>query len=127
MADGFELLLRIPPTVSVAIDIKPGSSSNNINLNSKGVIPVAMLTTGEFDAVTVDPTSVRFGPGEAMERHATGHLRDIDGDDDVDVMYHFRTQESGIQCGDASAGLTGTTLDGVQIVGSDSVITLRCP
>ena len=48
-----------PPRVE--IDIKPGSDPNSINLRSKGVIPVAILTTEDFDATTVDPLSVEFG------------------------------------------------------------------
>jgi hypothetical protein len=47
------------------IDIKPGSFPNSINPRSKGVIPVAILTTDTFDATTVDPLSVTFGPDEA--------------------------------------------------------------
>ena len=35
---------------TVTIDIKPGSFPNRINLRSKGVIPVAVLTTATFDA-----------------------------------------------------------------------------
>jgi len=54
-------------TLGVSCDIKPGSDPNSINPKSKGVIPVAILTTPDFDASTVDPTSVMFGPGEAGE------------------------------------------------------------
>lgn len=32
----------------VSIDIKPGSDPNSINLGSRGVIPVPMLTTPEL-------------------------------------------------------------------------------
>jgi hypothetical protein len=42
-------------SVAVPIDIKPGSFPNSINPQSKGVIPVAILTTDTFDATTVDP------------------------------------------------------------------------
>src|SRR5437867_8144077 len=34
--------------VVVGIDIKPGTSPNPLNLKSKGVIPLAILTTGTF-------------------------------------------------------------------------------
>jgi hypothetical protein len=46
----------------VALDTKPRSFPNAINPNSNGVIPVAILTTDAFDATTVDPLSVEFGP-----------------------------------------------------------------
>lgn len=45
----------------VSIDIKPCSFPNSINLKSKGVMPVDILTTEDFDATAVDPTTVLFG------------------------------------------------------------------
>jgi len=41
-------------TLQVAIDIKPGSDPNAINLGSKGVIPVAILSSLDFDATEVN-------------------------------------------------------------------------
>lgn len=108
------------------IDIKPGGLPNSINPKSKGVIPVAILTTDAFDATTVDPLSVAFGPNRAMEAHRRGHIEDVDGDGDLDLLLHFRTQETGIQCGFTSAFLTGETFDGQVIEGSDSIKTVGC-
>ena len=51
-----------PPVVEVEIDIKPGSDPNSINLKSKGVVPVAVLTTDDFDASDVDPDTVTLFP-----------------------------------------------------------------
>jgi hypothetical protein len=110
----------------IEIDIKPGGFPNSINPRSKGVIPVAILTTDAFDATTVDPLSVTFGPNEAVESHGRGHLEDIDGDGDLDLVLHFRTQNTGIQCGDTSASLAGETFDGQPIRGSDAVSTAGC-
>lgn len=95
-------------------------------LKSKGVIPVAILTTDDFDATTVDPLSVEFGPAGAIEAHGTGHIEDADGDGDLDLVLHFKTQEGGIQCGDTEASLTGETFGGQAIEGSDSVKTVGC-
>ncbi len=44
----------------VDIDIKPGGDPNSINLNSRGVIPVAILSTETFDATTLDPSTIVF-------------------------------------------------------------------
>ena len=69
----------------VLIDIKPGSDHNHINCrNDHGVIPVAILTTDTFDALTVDHKTVRFGPGEALEAHENCGRGHDDGDDDDD-------------------------------------------
>ena len=54
------LLFLTPPAQLISIDIKPGSFPDSINPRSKGVIPVAILTTDTFDATTVDSATVRF-------------------------------------------------------------------
>jgi hypothetical protein len=110
----------------VKIDIKPGSSPNSINPKSKGVIPVAILTTDIFDATTVDPLSVRFGPKGATEAHNKGHIEDVNHDGEADLVLHFKTQATGIKCGDMSAALTGETFDGDPIEGSDAIKTVGC-
>ena len=117
----------------VEIDIKPGSDSNSINPSSNGVIPVAILTTStaqgeavDFDATTVDPVSVGFGPNGATETHGHGHVQDVDDDGDLDLVLHFRTRETGIQCGDTEASLIGESFDGQGIEGTDAIQTVGC-
>lgn len=110
----------------VSIDIKPGSTPNAIALNSRGVIPVAVMTTDDFDATTVDPLSIEFGPEGAKEAHERGHIEDADGDGDLDMVLHFRIQKTGIQCGDIEAGLTGKTIEGQDIAGTDAIQTVGC-
>lgn len=110
---------RIP--IQVDIDIKPGDV-NSINLKSKGVIPVAILTTEDFDATEVDPGTVRFGP--ALTRPVRYSLEDVDGDGDLDMVLHFWTQETGIQAGDTSATLTGVSFVDGAFFGSDAIITV---
>jgi hypothetical protein len=106
----------------VEIDIKPGSFPNSINTKSKGVIPVAILTTDHFEADTVNPDTVRFGPAEAEPVHWA--LEDVDGDGDIDMVLHFRTRDTGIGHGDVEAELIGETWDGIPIRGLDSVRTV---
>jgi hypothetical protein len=110
--------------MAVSIDIKPGSDPNSINPSSKGVIPVAILTTPTFDAGTVDPSTVEFGPNHVAPVHAA--LEDVDGDGDLDLILHFRTQATGIACGDTQAGLIGATTLGQAIAGVDAVHTVGC-
>lgn len=114
------------PTCLGTIDVFI-SDPNSVNPNrNKGLISVAILTTETFDAQEVDPATVRFGPDEARIAHSSSHLEDVDGDTDTDLLLHFRTQETGIQCGDTEATLSGFTFDGTEIQGSNSIKTVGC-
>lgn len=134
--DGFEPTQRVlailtsltsgVPESIVAIDIKPGSFPNSINPGSRGVIPVAILTTGTFDATTVDSNTVRFGKTGTEAAMAQGAFFDVDGDGDTDLILHFRTEQTGIQCGAIAAFLTGKTLSGQAFKGSDTINTVGC-
>lgn len=110
----------------VSIDIKPGTFANGINPKSKGKIPVAILTTDSFDATTVDPTTVLFGATGNEVAPVQWAMEDVDGDGETDLVLHFVTQDTGITCGDNSASLTGATVAGVTIMGSDSIETVAC-
>ena len=86
----------------MVIDIKPGNEQNNINLKSNGVVPVAVLTTDEFDAATIDPATAEFA-GALPERWK---LEDVDDDGDDDLMFHFRTQDLNLDQSSSEATLT---------------------
>ena len=60
---GFKVTLAAapkPPT-PFSLDIKPGSDENPLNLKSKGVLPVSIVSTDEFDALSVDLETLLFG------------------------------------------------------------------
>ena len=44
----------------VAMDIKPQSCPNPINVKNQGVLPVAILGTADFDVTEIDPASVKL-------------------------------------------------------------------
>jgi hypothetical protein len=123
-----------PAAIQVAIDIKPGSGPNSINCKNKnGIIPVAIITTDDFDATSVDHRTVRFGKEgtEASETHKnkkTGELKrheeDVDGDGDIDLGFHFRFEKTELDCEDEEAWLTGETYDGQAIEGKDAIRTV---
>jgi DNA-binding beta-propeller fold protein YncE len=63
-ADGTSPVLsdiRIQPAyVAVAVDIKPESCPNPLNVKDKGLLSVALVGTEDFDVTQVDPASVRL-------------------------------------------------------------------
>jgi hypothetical protein len=112
--------------VPVDIDIKPGSDPSSINCdNVKGVIPVAILTTDQFDATTVDHTTVSFeGATETHVNKKTGvprrHEEDVDDDGDIDLVLHFRLADTRLTCSSTEGTLTGEAFDGTPIEGTDA-------
>ncbi len=121
---------EICPT-EITCDIKPGNPHNPVNPKGKGVIPVAVLTTADFDATTLDPASLRFGSpatvsggGGAQPAHGSGHVVDVDGDGDLDWLGHFSVEDAGFTGGDTEGWLVGETLSGDPVACSDTVTTV---
>ena len=114
------------PTTEVAIAIRPRIDPNRINPNSIGHIRVAILSGNGFDATEVLPNTVRFGANGTEAAPVNFVLRDVDGDGNRDMILRFLIQETGIECGQTSALLTGETSAKQLIQGSDSITTVRC-
>jgi hypothetical protein len=122
---------KIVEGITVKIDIKPGDKRNIINLRSKDVVPVAILTTStvkgdtlDFDATQVEPKAVKFGPNKA--KSVSHKTKDIDHDGDKDLILRFKIRKAGIACGDTKATLTGKTFSGQAFTGSDFIKTVGC-
>ena len=113
------LVASVPLSVDIAVQ---GSVCNGGN----GVIPVELLSTPNFDATTVDHTTVTFGA--ATERHvnkdgiAKRHVGDLNGDGLDDLVFHFSFNETGFECNPDALTFNGTTFDGQAITagGSDA-------
>ncbi|MBW7990736.1 MAG: hypothetical protein FVQ84_12080 [Planctomycetes bacterium] len=101
--------------IELMIDIKPGSDENSINLKSRGVVPVAVLTTGSFNAGTLVPDySILFAGASPV--HTT--LCDVDEDGDMDMLFQFRTQQLDLNEDSKSATLTATLKSAVTMMSS---------
>ncbi len=114
-----------PSVLTVAIDIKPGSDPNSINLGSAGVVPVAILSSATFDATQINPETVTLAGAEVRligrgSKYACGK-EDTNGDGLLDLVCHVETAQFMIEPGSASAVLTGTTFGGQDIRGEDSI------
>ena len=108
---------NLPEVIEVSIDIKPGSDPNSINLGPKGVVPVAVLTSPDFDAGTIDPETVLFADASPEK----WSFEDLEGDGDIDMLFHFNTEELNLTESSTEAILTGRTTSGQDITGTDSV------
>ncbi len=119
--DDFEGVLQVegPLAVDILIEGNPCSAGN-------GVVPVALLSTADFDATTVDHATVTVG--DATETHTSGrnktptrHEEDVNGDGLTDLLFHVRANEIGVECGEPIP-FNGWTYDGRPVTagGSDA-------
>jgi hypothetical protein len=108
-------------------DSDPRADSGRVTLRSRGVLPVAILSTPTSPASSVDVTSPCFGParqpssGDCSEAHETGHVEDVNGDNVADVLLHFDIQQVGLRIGDRQACVLGRLDSGARAVGCDKV------
>ena len=73
---------------------------------------VFVPTTPEFIATAIDHTTVSFsGAVETHTDRRTGtprrHEKDFDRDGDIDLLFHFRLEETNLTCDTEEATLTG--------------------
>jgi hypothetical protein len=119
--------VEIVEAIDVEIDIKPGSFPNSINMKSKGKVPVAIFSTPEFDATTIDPGSVTLAgagvavKGKGKKNRLMASFEDKNDDGLMDLVVHVYTQDLQISKSDTIAVLEGATYDNTPIIGSDSI------
>jgi hypothetical protein len=87
-----------PPPTAVLIDVKPGSDTNKINLSSHGLLPVAVLSTSDFDARLFTPEMAHLSDAAAPMGCAGAEAvrwtyTDVNGDGLTDLLFLFRVQD----------------------------------
>ena len=116
----------LPSPIEVEIDVKPGSYPNTINLGSNGVVPVAILSSAEFDATQGDPDTIELaGSGVAVRGKGNklmAHEQDVNSDGLMDMVVQVETEnlDPG-QLQDGYAVLTGMTYDLEAFEGIDEI------
>ena len=129
------------------VDIKPQSCPNPINVKQRGVVPVAILGTAEFDVTEIDLGSIQLvgvvplrwdledvatpynGPHYYPSSAYSCTLAGPDGY--IDLTLKFDAQELVLALGGVSDGnvldlqLTGNLHDGTPVFGMDVIIILK--
>jgi len=124
--------MTCPEHTPVTIDIKPGSYPNRITLSSLGLVPVAVLTTADFDANQFSPEMAHLtDAANAMTSGCTGATAvrwtrgDVNGDGLRDLVFFFNTQDLDLTPNSTAATLMAhgvySTLGTIHIMGTDSV------
>jgi hypothetical protein len=132
-----------PTAIPVTLDIKPGSCPNPLNLNSKGVLPVAILGSADFDVNQIDIASIRLADvapiRSSYEDVATpvsdGNECDCNtagSDGYTDLTLKFKTQEiveellkargELVEGEQLTLSLTGALSDETSIEGADCIV-----
>lgn len=131
--------------MEMPVDIKPQSCPNPINVNKKGVTPVAILGTEDFDASIIDPATVTLEGVPAlrwsmMDVGTPYALPDDPGaydcheagaDGYMDLTLKFDTQEVVETLATKNDGdvltltINGQTFEGVHYEGKDVVVILN--
>ena len=117
--------LTLPePVRRVAIDIRPDSQENPVNLGAKGVLPVAILGSACFDVSTLDLATITLA-GAPVERRGNDEFMsspdDCNRDGFADLLLHFDSQALMLSPTDTRATLEARTADGALVRGSDRV------
>jgi sugar lactone lactonase YvrE len=111
-------------TVTVPIDIKPGTFPNAINQGSNGVVPVAILSTPSFNAQTVDAATVTLASAPVRltaKSKLLSSFQDVNGDGRLDLVVQVETSALQLSAADVQAVLEGRTFTGLLIHGVDSI------
>jgi hypothetical protein len=117
---------------NIVVDFYPADEENDILIKHPGwttYIEIETTSTAngddfDFDASTVDPASIKIGPGLAQIRFELA--TDTDGDGDTDYIYGFGIGDSGVTCLDSHITLAARTSGGAPIAGVDFINPIGC-
>jgi hypothetical protein len=124
-----EEMTCLPPT-PVTFDIKPGGYPNKINLSANGLLPVAVLTTQDFDASQFTPEMAHLSDANmAMSCEGAAAIRwkldDVNGDHHLDLVFFFSVEDLDLTSSSTAATLMAHgsyNSTPTHIVGTDSVL-----
>ncbi|MEX2154906.1 MAG: LamG-like jellyroll fold domain-containing protein [Gemmatimonadaceae bacterium] len=107
----------------IAVDINPRNDRRVRPEMPGGKIDVAVYSSAGFDASTIDPATVQFGPAHASPRNKAEHV-DVNHDGRKDLVFSFEVAATGITCMHTTAWLLASTRSAELVAGVDGVRTL---
>jgi len=113
--------------IALTVDIKPDNAQNVVSLKSNGKLPVAILSTKDFNATQIDIASIRFGRTGTEVAPANWTKQDVNKDGRMDLILQFVVQDTGLLCDDTEARLTARTTSGCPAQGRDPIEVIDCP
>jgi hypothetical protein len=126
-ADVFAPVIAMPENYGVPlfveIDVVPGDPENILIAGSEDGVPVAVLSSPDFDAALVDPASLSLGglpPMRGASDRVISQVFDVDGDGRADRLVHFRSHALRIE-DNGSVLLTGRLASGTEFSASAPV------
>ena len=117
----------VVPTITVPIDIKPGSDPNSINSDATGLLPVAILGSESFDIYDIDSNTITLGGQSVAQRGSwkapklAVSYEDVNDDTYVDLVVFFNILDLSLDEFTTELMLEGQLTDGTPIEGTDSV------
>lgn len=112
--------------IRVTIDVKPGDNPTTLEPKREGMVPIAILSSKEFDAAQIDPSTIRAGATGTESSIFKSMMEDVDNDKDVDMLLLFPVRQLALTCAAKSITVKGKTEKGQDFEGSEPVTMLGC-
>ena len=112
--------------MKVLIDIKPGDEPTTVERDRGGFLPVAVLSSATFDALSIDISTIRIGPTGTEAEPGRTTTSDVNEDKRNDLMVLVRVPDLNLKCTDTMIRLTAKTKDGAALEGSEAVKVTGC-
>lgn len=119
--------VSLAQVVRVSILLRPDDPPPAIIApRSEGMIPVGILSTDTFDALTLAPPSLRLGPTGTEAAPFRVSRTDVDRDGDADLQVLFSLPDTEVACEDTTLTLKGRTVGGEDVEASAAIVTEGC-
>jgi hypothetical protein len=109
----------------VTIDVKPGDAATTLEIRD-GMLPIALLSTAQFDAASTDPSTIRIGPTGTEAEPFRTMPEDVNRDGRPDLLILVRVQQLNLSCSDKAIRLKAETRAGMSIEGSEAIVVDGC-